>query len=349
MDEQRPADGSPVDDDGPPEPVDDDGPPEPVDGADGPPPPPPPPAGAPPSVVPPAGAPPAVVPGAAAAPPEPPTAGAAPTSARRSRWPLVVALLVVVLGVPLALVALSGSDDDEPPVATPDGEQDGAAGPEDGADDGDDAAGDGDSTDDDPGESDDDPGEPGEDPGAPGEDPGGPGGDGGIEPDAELEPLDLDALTGIDRTYGRLLTDIDASERTMIDFQAGLAAAFGGSETPEDALDEASEVAAGSREALLGVRDRLTTTLDDPGADRVRELYVAHLDAWEGFMAAVEEDPLAAFEQGESGATVRINATADAFARALEAELPDDVDAEVARYAEGLLDRGFRDMGYADV
>jgi len=251
--------------------------------------------------------------------------------------------VAVVVGVPIALVVLSGSGDDEGPVAAQGDEQDDEAGSRDGAEEeseeDDEPTGEGEG----PGDG---PSEPGDDDGALGDDDGAPG---GVDPDAELEPLDLAALAGVDRTYGGLLTDIDASERTMIDFQAGLADAFSGAATPEDALDGAGEVAAESRQALLVVRERLTTPLGDPGADRVRERYVAHLDAWEGFMAAVEADPLAAFEQGESGSTVRINATADAFARALEAELPDGIDAEVARYAEDVLDRGFRDLGYADV
>jgi hypothetical protein len=296
MDEQRPGDGAPASDDGGHAPFD--------GGPDGPPPPPPPP-------VPPTGVPPAVA------------LGATPATRRRPRWPLIVALVAVVIGVPVAMVVLGGPSDDEGSVAAPDDERD---------------AGDADDPD--------DPSAPGDDPDDPDENGGAPG---GVAPDTELEPLDLDALTGLDRTYGQLLTDIDASERTMIDFQAGLADVFSGGATPEEALDDAVAVAAESRESLLGARDRLTTTLDEPGADRVRELYVAHLDAWEGFMAAVEADPLAAFEQGESGATVRINATADAFARSLEAELPDDIDAEVARFADELLDRGFRDMGYSDV
>ena len=331
MDDQRPADGSPAWDDGRPEPVD--------GGADGPPPPP---------VLPP-GAPPPLSQDAAVTPPGPPSAppGTAPAARRRARWPLVVALVAVVVGVPVALAVLSGSGDDEGSVAAQGDEQDGDAGSrgDAGADGRDDPADEG-GTGEDPGEPGDGGDAPGDDGDAPGDDDGAPG---GVDPEAELEPLDLATLAGVDLTYGRLLTDIDASERTMIEFQAGLADAFSGAATPEDALDGAGEVAAEHREALLAARERLATPLEDPGADRVRERYVAHLDAWEGFMAAVEADPLAAFEQGESGATVRINATADAFARSLEAELPDDIDAEVARYAEDLLDRGFRDMGYADV
>ncbi len=263
---------------------------------------------------------------------------------------MVVAVLVAV---PLALVVLGGPSDDDGSVAAPDGDPDGdtgsGEGPDGGGDDRDDPTGDGDTPGDAPGEdpaAPDDEGETPDDDGASGENGDAPG---DLDPDAELEPLDLTVLSGIDRTYGRLLTDIDASEREMIDFQTSLAEAFGGAQSPEAALDAASEVAAERRESLLAVRDRLTTPVDDPGAERVRERYVDHLDAWEGFMAAVEADPLTALEQDESGSTVRINATADAFARALEAELPDDIAAEVARFADQLLDRGFRDMGYADV
>jgi len=244
-----------------------------------------------------------------------------------------VVLVAVLVAVPLVLLVLAGPGGDEGSTAALDGEQDGDTGSSEGSEGGgDDLLEDGDGAD--------------EDPDAPGGDGDAPG---GIEPDAELEPLDLTALAGLDRTYGQLLTDIDASERAMIAFQAGLAEAFGGAGSPQDALDGAGEVAAESRERLLAVRDRLTAPLDDAGADRVRERYVDHLDAWEGFMAEVEADPLAALEQGERGSTVRINASADAFARALEAELPGDIAAEVARYADELLDRGFRDMGYADV
>jgi len=262
-----------------------------------------------------------------------------------------VALVAAVLVVPLALLLLGGLDDEEGPVGAQSDEQ--ADDPE--APNGEDPA-DPDAPDGQDGEEEAEPdgdgAEPDGDEAAPDGDGAAPDGDGAApdgDPDGELEPLDLPALAGIDRTYGRLLTDIDASERAMIGFQDGLAEALGGAADPQEALDTASEVAADSRDTLLAVRERLATPIDDPGADRVRELYVAHLDAWEGFMAAVEDDPLAAVEQGDSGATVRINATADAFARGLEAELPEGIDGDVARYAEELLDRGFRDMGYSDV
>ncbi len=149
--------------------------------------------------------------------------------------------------------------------------------------------------------------------------------------------------------YGRLLSDIDASEREMIGFQTDVGEALAGASSREDGLSEVAAVAAERAERLGEIRDRLDDPLDDPGADEVRRLYVDHLDSWAGYIGAVAEDPLAIFEQSETGATVAINRTADRFTRALEEELPDDVDAEVARFADGILDRGFRGFGVADV
>ena len=235
----------------------------------------------------------------------------------------MVALLVVVVVLPLGLFVATSLQGEPEPSASPDG-----------------------ATDDQAVEPEDDDGGPGDDDGGPGDDgPGSPP----VDPDTELEPLDLDGLDGRDLVYGRLLTDIDASERAMIAFQEGLADTFDDPDSPEAALEGASEVAADSQAALLEVRERLIDAVDDPGAERVRALYVEHLDSWEVFMAAVAEDPMMVFQQSEAGFTVTINATADAFSRALEEELPDDVDAEVARFADGILDRGFRGFGYADV
>ena len=74
----------------------------------------------------------------------------------------------------------------------------------------------------------------------------------------------------------------------------------------------------------------------------------AHLDSWADYMAAIEDDPeILALE--DTSFTVHINTTADAFARTLEDELPEDVDDEVRAFADGILDRGFRGIGDADV
>lgn len=247
---------------------------------------------------------------------------------RRRRRALAIAAALTVVAIPIGLAIASGlTERDEPAASSPDDP---------------DAAGEGEQPD--RGEApDDDAGD-----GSPDEPDDGPDGEAAPPTDVELDPLDVDGLDGLDAVYGQLLTDIDTSERTMIGFQEDLAEALGGLRGPEEMLDDASEVAAESRAELLEVRGRLAEELDDEGAERVRELYVEHLDSWADYMQAVEDDPLVIVEN-DGSFTVAINATADAFARALESELPEDIDAEVERFAEGVLDRGFRGMGQADI
>ncbi len=252
--------------------------------------------------------------------------------------------MAVLLAIPAGIYLLSQLDDDAADAVAEDTR----------ADDGDEAAP-GDRPPDDDGDGDpaDRDAAPDGDPGAgedvdPDPDDGTDGADNG-DSDAEVAPLDPDPLTGPDLLWGQLLLDIDASERAMIAFQEDLSQAFAAPGVPEDALTAASEVATERREQLLEVRERLAGTVDDDAADEVRARYVVHLDSWEAFMAAVEEDPLVVLEQRERGFTVDINATADAFARALEEELPTDVDAEVTRFADDILDRGFRGFGTAQV
>lgn len=266
----------------------------------------------------------------------PPVAAGASGTRRGRRWPLVLSgLLLLGLAVTLVVLVLTAEDEGSSVAdAGPDGDTPGTA-PD--PDDRDDGGTDGGETDPDDGG----------DGGGPGSDDG-PGG-GGLDPDADLDPLDLDALDGLDLVYGQLLTDIDASEREMIDFQTDVGEALSGSTSRDDGLTAVAAAAAERTEALGEVRDRLADPLDDPGAEEVRRLYVDHLDSWAAYIGAVAEDPLVIFEQSETGATVAINRTADRFARALEDELPDDADAEVARFADDILDRGFRGFGVADV
>jgi hypothetical protein len=251
----------------------------------------------------------------------PPPLGATPARRRRRRWPLLVAGLLLV-GLAGTLVALALTSEEATVVADA-GDDEDATAPGDGPDDdGSDAEGP-------------------DDDGAAAPEPG--------EPELELDPLDLDRLEGLDLVYGQLLTDIDASEREMIGFQTDVGEALSGASSGPEGLAAVAEVAAAREQGLLEVRERLSGTLDDAGAEEVRERYVEHLDSWADLMGAVAEEPLLILEQSESGATVAINRTADRFARALEAELPDDIDAEVARFAEDILDRGFRGFGTADV
>jgi hypothetical protein len=170
-----------------------------------------------------------------------------------------------------------------------------------------------------------------------------------LDADEVLDPLDLARLDGLDLVWGQLLTDIDASEQEMIAFQTEVGAAFALADSRDAGLSAVADVAAAREQGLLQVRERLADPLDDAGAEEVRSLYVEHLDSWADLMGEVADEPLRILDQSERGATISINRTADRFARALEAQLPADIDAEVARFAEELLDRGFRGGGVADV
>jgi hypothetical protein len=172
-------------------------------------------------------------------------------------------------------------------------------------------------------------------------------------PDPDLpDPVlpDLEQLDGRDAVYGRLLRDIDAAEREMLAFQAALSEGAGGAGGPRALLERAADAAGAANEALAGRRRPLTSSLADADADAVRGRYLAHLDAWIDFVGAVEDDPrILVAEDASAPYNLMINVTADAFARTLEERLPDDLDPAVARFAEDILDRGFRSDRDANV
>jgi hypothetical protein len=230
---------------------------------------------------------------------------------QRRRTLLIVLAVLVVVGTPIALAITSAVTGQDTPAATDD---DGDPGPD--ADDGGDA-------------------DPDLEP----------------APEATLDPPDLAQLDGLDATYGELLIDIDASEQVMLGFQEDLAEAFGGAGGDGEALLETVQTVANDRwEELLEVRERLSDSIDDDGAEEVRDTYVEHLDAWADYMQAIAEDPATmALDDGSSGYNVMINSTADTFARTLEDRLPADIDEDVAGYANGILDRGFRSVGDSQV
>ena len=166
--------------------------------------------------------------------------------------------------------------------------------------------------------------------------------------DPDVVAPDLDALDGLDAVFGELLTDIDASERTMIAFQDEVAELLAESDgtDPQQLLTEVIEAAVEGRDALEVIRERLEPPLDEPEPEAVREAYVVHLDSWAGYLDAITDDPSVL---GSDGWRLDINTTADRFARTLEQQLPDGADAEVEQFAEGILERGFRREGEADV
>jgi hypothetical protein len=165
--------------------------------------------------------------------------------------------------------------------------------------------------------------------------------------DEDPSPPDLEQLDDTGVAFGQLLIDIDASERTMISWQDELGEIFGGSpgedEDADELVDQVAALAEERRLQLLRVREHLERPRDHEGAELVREHYVVHLDSWAAYLGAIVESPvLAADAEASTSFRLEINTTASRFATTLEDELPGDIDAEVADFAEAILDRGFR-------
>lgn len=274
---------------------------------------------------------------------------------RRRRIALAISAALLVVGIPVGLAIVSALQELDSPTAAPgtgsDEGEDEVAGPEDGADPDDGAAdadpGGGaderrsdDAAETDAGGADDVDGE------SDGESDGGADGGSGDDRSPTLARPDVDALDGLDAIYAELLIAIDASERTMIAFQEEVGDAFANAGSPGEGVVAVGLVAGTRRLQLLEHRERLVDGLDDDGAEQVRSRYVEHLDSWADYLGAIEEDPALLIEGRNTAFTVVINATADAFARAVESELPADIAVEVERFAEGILDRGFR--GFTD-
>jgi hypothetical protein len=186
--------------------------------------------------------------------------------------------------------------------------------------------------------------------------PDGDGGDGSeLAPDPGVTPLeapDLDRLEGPDVIFASLLLDIDASELAMLGFQNEVAETFQDHASGDlaELLRGLSDAGAAAARELESAREELEQPVGDVRAEAVREVYLEHLDSWLRYMQAIEEDPaLFSPERDSSHYTLSINTTADAFARSLEEQLPDDLDPEVELMADQLLDRGFRPTGDADV
>jgi len=231
----------------------------------------------------------------------------------RRRALLVAVVVAIVVALPTAVLLLPGASDDTSPVAGEDETTDPDGPDEDAA------------------------------PDAGGEE-ASPDPDADPPPPDDLDVPDVSDLTGVDRVLAELLIDVDVAERAMIGFQDGIAEEIDApGDGGGDLLARFSAVAAEGVARLTDARERLTDPLDVGSAEEIRAAYVEHLDAWVEYMRVVEEDPSRlAVEDELSGHTLRINTSASAFERALEEELPEGIDPEVAAFAEGILDRGFR-------
>lgn len=156
--------------------------------------------------------------------------------------------------------------------------------------------------------------------------------------------LDLDALSGTDEQLGRLLVDVDESERAMIAFQDRLAETLGGpaEDGPEALVEELGDAAQTGVERLDEVRPRLAEPVDDPEVDEVRSVYLEHHDVWADYLEAVAEQPLLIADESDSERwSLSINSSAEAFARELRDRLDDDVASDVREVGEAILARGF--------
>lgn len=165
------------------------------------------------------------------------------------------------------------------------------------------------------------------------------------DPDASLEAPDPDRFTGSDADFASVLRGVEASERVMLRFQADLAEAYalGGADDPAPFFAAVRSAAETGATALADARPALEEARATEAADEVRRVYLDHLDAWLALMEAAAADPTLFGPAGDTARfDVEINATALDFSRALESSLPEDAADEIARFAERLLDRGFR-------
>ncbi len=140
-----------------------------------------------------------------------------------------------------------------------------------------------------------------------------------------------------------LLEGIVASEDIMLAFNEGVAEELRGSSDEAAALAAVAAEAAAGAEGLRAARPALVTLGGDRVVDDVRGVYVPHLDSWIDYLAALARRPGLLFTQDDQQPyLLRINATAEVFADALEALLSTDPSPEVVGLVEGILDAGFR-------
>jgi hypothetical protein len=167
--------------------------------------------------------------------------------------------------------------------------------------------------------------------------------------EVEVVVPDLDDLEGTDAELAGILVDIDRAEQQMLVTQEEVAAilaeaALGGAEAPAGDLAERLADAAGEgQRELQEIRQDLTAaSLGDAEVREIRDVYLAHLDAWVRYFVAAEEEPgLLAGGGGDEAFLLAINTTADRFARTIRQDLPDGLDERVEEFAGQIVERGF--------
>lgn len=169
-------------------------------------------------------------------------------------------------------------------------------------------------------------------------------------PPVEVEVPDLEGLTGVDAELGQVLVHINESEEQMLATQQRFGVIFdeAGSATgqpPGDELmDQLAEAAGDGQRELQEIRSELTSvSVDDGDVREIRDLYLAHLDAWVRYFVAIEDDPtLLAGGEGAQAFLLSIDTTGDAFARAVREGLPEGLDERVETFADQIVERGFQ-------
>jgi hypothetical protein len=160
----------------------------------------------------------------------------------------------------------------------------------------------------------------------------------------QVQAPDLTDMSGADLAIARLFLEIDASERVMMAFQHEVQQIFLTTTDPTLMFD-AIRLAA---QRSIGDLDVLRERLNDAAPSAVRDTYVVHLESWVDYLLAIEEEP-ERLAGDMARWTISINATGDAFVRATDEVLTDDVDPQVRSFAEAVVERGFAGQGTAQV
>jgi hypothetical protein len=159
----------------------------------------------------------------------------------------------------------------------------------------------------------------------------------------ETEELPLDRDDPSDVALEGVLTLIDESELTMIQFQIEVEQAVS-----DEAVREAGSTAARELRRLdEELSDTEVTGAYAQAVRAVRDSYLEHLRAWTTYVEATAEDP-EAFLDPSGEYWQDITDTADVFVAAMEDDLPANIPDDLARFADFILDRGFRENGDPD-
>ncbi|MEX2324761.1 MAG: hypothetical protein WD576_03355 [Nitriliruptoraceae bacterium] len=152
-------------------------------------------------------------------------------------------------------------------------------------------------------------------------------------------------LAGDDAVQVALFVEIDASERAMMAFQSEVQDAFAQSRDLELVRDLVGDAADRGLRRLDVLRERMLSSAVYPGelspsAADVRDSYIVHLDSWVDYLVVISDNP--DLIMGDTTPyTIMINVTGDAFVREVARMIDEGMQADVQRYVDAIVDRGF--------